>query len=102
MWTSYNPLCFEYIVGLMCIHKLIVEGDPEYGECWQARLIDDVTGTLPPYDQFITLGPVSGYQTLSELYNIVAYGFNSALSASLLRWETTFGFRCECKIQWMR
>jgi len=25
----------------------------------QARLIDDVTGTLPPYDQFITLGPVS-------------------------------------------
>ena len=25
----------------------------------QARLIDDVTGTLPPYDQFIALGPVS-------------------------------------------
>lgn len=23
----------------------------------QAKLIDDVTGTLPPYDQFITLGP---------------------------------------------
>jgi hypothetical protein len=23
----------------------------------QARLIDDVTGTLPPYDQFIILGP---------------------------------------------
>jgi hypothetical protein len=23
----------------------------------QARLIDDVTGTLPPYDQFIVLGP---------------------------------------------
>ena len=24
----------------------------------KARLIDDVSGTLPPYDQFITLGPV--------------------------------------------
>ncbi len=24
----------------------------------QARLIDDVTGTLPPYDQFIVLGPI--------------------------------------------
>lgn len=24
---------------------------------YQARLIDDVTGTLPPYDQFIVLGP---------------------------------------------
>ena len=23
----------------------------------QARLIDDVTGTLPPYDKFIVLGP---------------------------------------------
>jgi len=23
----------------------------------QARLIDDITGTLPPYDQFIVLGP---------------------------------------------
>ncbi|CAI5958496.1 unnamed protein product [Closterium sp. NIES-65] len=25
---------------------------------YQARLIDDITGTLPPYDQFIALGPV--------------------------------------------
>jgi hypothetical protein len=24
----------------------------------KARLIDDVSGTLPPYDQFIALGPV--------------------------------------------
>ncbi|CAI6012125.1 unnamed protein product, partial [Closterium sp. NIES-65] len=31
----------------------------------QARLIDDVTGTLPPYDQFITLGPVRGLSSLA-------------------------------------
>lgn len=31
----------------------------------QARLIDDVTGTLPPYDQFIVLGP-SQPQTVVE------------------------------------
>jgi F420-0:gamma-glutamyl ligase len=32
----------------------------------QARLIDDVTGTLPPYDQFIVLGP-SQPQAVVEL-----------------------------------
>ncbi|BBN01493.1 hypothetical protein MPTK1_2g07820 [Marchantia polymorpha subsp. ruderalis] len=33
----------------------------------QARLIDDVTGTLPPYDQFITLGPVRVQATVDAL-----------------------------------
>jgi hypothetical protein len=30
----------------------------------QARLIDDVTGTLPPYDQFIVLGPDNPQQVV--------------------------------------
>lgn len=30
----------------------------------QARLIDDVTGTLPPYDQFIVLGPENPQQVV--------------------------------------
>lgn len=33
----------------------------------QARLIDDVTGTLPPYDQFIVLGPDQPQQVVEQI-----------------------------------
>ncbi len=33
----------------------------------QARLIDDVTGTLPPYDQFIVLGPAEPQKVVDEI-----------------------------------
>lgn len=33
----------------------------------QARLIDDVTGTLPPYDQFIVMGPSNPQQVVDEI-----------------------------------
>ena len=33
----------------------------------QARLIDDVTGTLPPYDQFIVLGPENSQQVVDQI-----------------------------------
>ncbi len=33
----------------------------------QARLIDDVTGTLPPYDQFIILGPHDPQQVVNQI-----------------------------------
>ncbi len=33
----------------------------------QARLIDDVTGTLPPYDQFIVLGPQHSQAVVDEI-----------------------------------
>ncbi|KAJ7296474.1 hypothetical protein O6H91_Y043400 [Diphasiastrum complanatum] len=33
----------------------------------QARLIDDVSGTLPPYDQYITLGPIHVQATVDAL-----------------------------------
>lgn len=33
----------------------------------QARLIDDVTGTLPPYDQFIVLGPKNPQEVVDEI-----------------------------------
>ncbi|NEQ50658.1 MAG: F420-0:Gamma-glutamyl ligase [Leptolyngbya sp. SIO3F4] len=36
----------------------------------QARLIDDVTGTLPPYDQFIVLGPQNPEQIVQEIYEV--------------------------------
>ncbi len=33
----------------------------------QARLIDDVTGTIPPYDQFIVLGPHNPQQVVDQI-----------------------------------
>jgi hypothetical protein len=33
----------------------------------EARLIDDVTGTLPPYDQFIVLGPDNPQQVVDQI-----------------------------------
>ena len=33
----------------------------------QARLIDDVTGTIPPYDQFIVLGPENPQQIVDQI-----------------------------------
>lgn len=34
----------------------------------QARLIDDVTGTLPPFDQFIVLGPEHSQRLVDQIY----------------------------------
>jgi hypothetical protein len=33
----------------------------------QARLVDDVTGTLPPYDQFVVLGPHNSQAVVDEI-----------------------------------
>lgn len=33
----------------------------------QARLIDDVTGTIPPYDQFIVLGPANSQEVVDQI-----------------------------------
>ncbi len=43
----------------------------------QARLIDDVTGTLPPYDQFIVLGPENPQQIVQDIYD--ATGLKAAI-----------------------
>jgi hypothetical protein len=40
----------------------------------QARLIDDVTGTLPPYDQFIVLGPENPQQVVDQIYQETGLG----------------------------
>ncbi len=39
----------------------------------QAALIDDVTGTLPPYDQFIVLGPEAPAQLVQQLQAQTGY-----------------------------
>ena len=54
------------ILGLLC--KLVGIRGVFYalaGE--QAALIDDVTGTLPPYDQFLVLGPQNPQQITDQL-----------------------------------
>lgn len=43
----------------------------------QARLIDDVTGTLPPYDQFIVLGPENPQGIVDEIKQ--ATGLSAAI-----------------------
>ncbi len=40
----------------------------------QARLIDDVTGTLPPYDQFIVLGPENPQQVVEQIQRETGLG----------------------------
>ncbi|MEM6714676.1 MAG: F420-0:Gamma-glutamyl ligase [Cyanobacteria bacterium P01_D01_bin.6] len=40
----------------------------------QARLIDDVTGTLPPYDQFIVLGPEAPQLIVDEIEKATGLG----------------------------
>jgi hypothetical protein len=43
----------------------------------QARLIDDVTGTLPPYDQFIVLGPANPQKVVNEIQKVT--GLSAAI-----------------------
>jgi hypothetical protein len=40
----------------------------------QARLIDDVTGTLPPYDQFIVLGPDQPQKVVDQIQRETGLG----------------------------
>jgi hypothetical protein len=40
----------------------------------QARLIDDVTGTLPPYDQFIVLGPENSQRVVDQIRQTTGLG----------------------------
>ena len=40
----------------------------------QARLIDDVTGTLPPYDQYIVLGPEDPQSVVNQISQTTGLG----------------------------
>lgn len=57
---------FAFLAGV--VGKLIGKPGMFYemaGE--QARLIDDVTGTLPPFDQFIVLGPADPQAVVAQI-----------------------------------
>ncbi|MCS6815490.1 MAG: coenzyme F420-0:L-glutamate ligase, partial [Cyanobacteria bacterium] len=56
--SGAGRVLFAFIVGSLARILLGKRGVFYQLAGEQARLIDDVTGTLPPYDQFIVLGPV--------------------------------------------
>lgn len=67
---------FAFVVGSLA--KIVGQAGVFYrlaGE--QARLIDDVTGTLPPYDQFIVLGPERPQQVVNQIQQ--ATGLSAAI-----------------------
>lgn len=70
-------VAFAFIVGAIA-KKILGKPGLFYqlaGE--QARLIDDVTGTLPPYDQFIVLGPEKPQEIVDEIKR--ATGLSAAI-----------------------
>lgn len=69
---------FAFVVG--AIAKAILRRPGVFYELAgeQARLIDDVTGTLPPYDQFIVLGPENPQKVVEEIQR------NTGISAAIV------------------
>ena len=60
-------VAFAFFVGALAKAFLRVPGVFYMLAGDQARLIDDVTGTLPPYDQFIVLGPKNPQAVVDEI-----------------------------------
>ncbi|MBD2189548.1 coenzyme F420-0:L-glutamate ligase [Pseudanabaena mucicola] len=58
---------FAFVIGALAKAFLRVPGVFYMLAGDQARLIDDVTGTLPPYDQFIVLGPKNPQAVVDEI-----------------------------------
>ncbi|MFZ9738094.1 MAG: F420-0:Gamma-glutamyl ligase [Prochlorotrichaceae cyanobacterium] len=61
------PRVFFAFVGGILLRALGQRGGFYQLAGEQARLIDDVTGTLPPYDQFIVLGPTQVEQVVQDI-----------------------------------
>ncbi|BBC25205.1 F420-0:Gamma-glutamyl ligase [Pseudanabaena sp. ABRG5-3] len=60
-------VAFAFIIGSLAKTIFRVPGVFYMLAGEQARLIDDVTGTLPPYDQFIVLGPKNPQSVVDEI-----------------------------------
>jgi hypothetical protein len=58
---------FAFIVGAIAKAIFKIPGVFYMLAGEQAKLIDDVTGTLPPYDQFIVLGPANSQAVVDEI-----------------------------------
>ncbi|MFM7888415.1 MAG: F420-0:Gamma-glutamyl ligase, partial [Pseudanabaena sp.] len=60
-------VAFAFIIGSLAKAIFRIPGVFYMLAGEQARLIDDVTGTLPPYDQFIVLGPKNPQAVVDEI-----------------------------------
>ncbi len=64
---------FWFIIG--AIAKLFGKNGVWYAHCRQASFIDDVTGTVPPFDKAIVYGPANADQVCEQIKERVgAYG----------------------------
>lgn len=69
---KWNML-YSFIVG--AVSKLFGKPGVFYARCRQASLIDDVTGTMPPFDKCLVYGPANTNQVCEEIKKATgAYG----------------------------
>lgn len=69
---KWNML-YSFIVG--AVSKIMGKPGVFYARCRQASLIDDVTGTMPPFDKCIVYGPASADRVCEDIKNATgAYG----------------------------
>ena len=69
---KWNML-YSFIVG--AVSKIMGKPGAFYARCRQASLIDDVTGTMPPFDKCIVYGPANADRVCEDIKNATgAYG----------------------------
>ena len=69
---KWNML-YSFIVG--AASKIMGKPGVFYARCRQASLIDDVTGTMPPFDKCIVYGPANADRVCEDIKNATgAYG----------------------------
>lgn len=69
---KWNVL-YSFIVG--AVSKIMGKPGVFYARCRQASLIDDVTGTMPPFDKCIVYGPANADRVCEDIKNATgAYG----------------------------
>ena len=69
---KWNML-FSFIIG--AVAKIFGKAGVFYARCRQASLIDDVTGTMPPFDKCLVYGPADTDRVCGEIKNATgAYG----------------------------
>ena len=69
---KWNML-YSFIVG--AVSKIMGKPGVFYARCRQASLIDDVTGTMPPFDKCIVYGPANADRVCENIKNATgAYG----------------------------
>lgn len=69
---KWNML-YSFIVG--AVSKIMGKPGVFYARCRQASLIDDVTGTMPPFDKCIVYGPANADRVCEDIKNATgSYG----------------------------